>query len=286
MGKRKQKFDWDKCLKVLKEWVPANEPFLWKTARSKINASFEDNNTKRRSCDIATRLTYLAAWSGSEGTLRILTDAPDGWRWLQGALQYWYWSIRILIRFSQLDRRKRGARAASTKGALGLAHALATHEDNVATWLGEKFIQSFEDENIFDDWEANPFGAFMTKLYTLWKGIELELDDSVGVYQQVLDAWHEPDKMPEALVAACDYHCARIDGEEHGLEFEYNPYSEFAAELLAIRRVRDDLGLETPEISHSLLDSPLAHPPERMPEYEDELLERVIELAKQDLPGV
>jgi len=103
---------------------------------------------------------------------------------------------------------------------------------------------------------------------------------SLGVYVEVLDSWQDNQRLQASLLEACNYHCERIyspTDEEESPEFIWEPYIVFPAEILAIQRVRHDMGLTTPVIEHPLMQSPLADPPREPPDFEDELLAQVLE---------
>ncbi len=93
--------------------------------------------------------------------------------------------------------------------------------------------------------------------------------------------------MVKAIEAACHYHCARSFEDPNGYpEFAWEPYNVFPVDILAIRRVRDDLGLGTPDVHHPLLDSLLNKVPVKPPEIQDDILKIVRTRASQELPRI
>jgi len=85
----------------------------------------------------------------------------------------------------------------------------------------------------------------------------------------------------------CDYHCQQcFDSPGEQADFVWFPYNVFPVEILAIQRVRKDLGLSVPLIVHPLLDSPLVQVPSTPPLVQDALLGRIKERARTDFPEI
>jgi hypothetical protein len=141
----------------------------------------------------------------------------------------------------------------------------------------------------FRGWQINPLEPFLLQLYAIWKGIEVNWANypnaKLGVYQQVIQAWNDPAKLTGALDMCCDYHLMRT-GESDYQEFYCPPYEVFPVEILAIYRLRTLLNLQTPTISHELMDSPLGKLPEPVQAKPDELLKRIFEVVEKEVPNL
>ena len=83
--------------------------------------------------------------------------------------------------------------------------------------------------------------------------------DLLGDYTDVVEAWGDADAVGAALQAALDRHVKRSKTKRKGdlAEFEDVVMYAFPAEVLAVVRVREQLGLATPEPDHPLWQSPL-----------------------------
>ena len=69
-------------------------------------------------------------------------------------------------------------------------------------------------------------------------------------------------------------------------EIKREPYSVLPVEILALRNVRQRLGLDSPWPSHPLLDSPFVkNLPWELPPCQDQILSDVIAAAEKVLPG-
>ena len=116
----------------------------------------------------------------------------------------------------------------------------------------------------------------MARLYARLVGSH-DTDGVVGmckpsVYDEIMAAWDAPDRLAALLSTACDFHIRNPGPYENFVAY---PFDCYPAELLAIFRVRQRLGLETPPVSHPLLESPLARPPIPLPEFSEPAMQRI-----------
>ena len=264
-----------KLEKDLRRWC-ADPTTDW---RDKLDKSLhkEFASTRPRAAAVAAgQLDTLAHWHAQHGALAILEGRVEGWASIDRTLHYRWWVLRI-----QRDTTQVG------DVALLLAHALAFEEDSMAEWVAEMFIRSLDTAAPYV-WTGVRFGAFLLKLWSMHRGLpEIKVTrpdvTTLGVYQRVLDAWSNPVELRAALSAACDHHLSQ-SWSGNWVEFGDSPYQMLPVDILAIARVRRDLGLEMPTVEHPLLSTPLATLPPReqrprMPQP-DPLLEKVIQKAK------
>jgi hypothetical protein len=129
----------------------------------------------------------------------------------------------------------------------------------------------------------------MLRLYCLWRKAKLDEErfsqSKLGVYREVLDAWRDEGALAAALARACDYHARQARRDEIVSEFAYFPANVFPAEILAVYRVRRDLRLPTPDVQHPILAMPLARPPASIPSTPDDVLDRLMTAAEEELPA-
>jgi len=290
--KKRQSDSWSlkRALKLLVEWVPNQKTFQIDSSIESLEKILAGEELEYPIMEISSRLAYMGSWHGSSGCLRILEGDSDGWRDIQGALRFWTSSAQIMVRARQLKGQGHFLR---TNAVLCLAHSIAVREDSLADWLGQSLLTDLGEGGLYAyDWSDSPLQLLMIQLYANWRNIDLDIASrgigSLEPYDQLLAAWESPGEMVQALESACDFHCLRSpygpDRMEN--EFVYPPYDLFPAEILAIRRLREDEGLPTPEIEHKLLDSPFSTLPDPIPEFEYELLDRALDHARQELPGL
>ena len=288
MAKRKRQWSLTRELRFLKEWLPAKRDFLIDHQRRRIEDELKAP-TKYSRVSISTSFGCMASWIGGQAVVQVAAADAEGWRLVQGSYAYWHWEQRIL---EGLRRHGAMTRSDRLRVSLVLGHALAIGDQEVASWAGDTIVESLDEPEIMNPaWDlVGALPPLMVRVYALHRQLPIDFAQydhgKLYAYQKVLDAWEDPRALEGALVEACDYHVNRCRGEALGLEFAYNPYAVFPAEILAIYRVRGDLGLETPALEHPLLESPLARPPETMPEYHDELLERVLKQLRAEMPDI
>lgn len=202
----------------------------------------------------SANLIFLANWHGQYGLQSVLDGRADGWMDLDRALQYLWWSIKI-----------EPSNAMVSRVACGLAHAIVSPHQDYVDWLAKRMLKSIDD-NAFLTWEYSSFGVFMLHLWALHSGSTLPNIDrpnvaKLGVYKKVIDAWSDDKQLAEGISELCDYHLEQTRESLPLPEFIHIPYYLFPVEVLAIARIRSNLGLPMPVISHPLLSTPLAIAP-------------------------
>ena len=196
-------------------------------------------------------LVSYTSWGGrggAEGLLDLWDNRAGGWMKIRLALEYFYWNVPIELRFKAPKIQFFGCGDFGNKLALAIAPGEWQTADYFCTQMLR--VKNFGVE-------GSPLSRFLLKLYSLrnpaiFDGAS-EPVKSYGVYGTVFAAWDDPAKLTGALDVACDYHMMRT-GDDH--EFSWPPFETLAAEILAILRIRQELGLETPRIDHQLLDAP------------------------------
>lgn len=113
---------------------------------------------------------------------------------------------------------------------------------------------------------------------------ELEACD-LGPWHELFTAWASYERFAAAMLTALAYHVERATPSSRHLgEFEGGPEQAFAAELVAVTRMREASGLATPFIDHPLWQTPLVATRPTWPWPEDELLSRCMAFADEVQP--
>jgi predicted DNA-binding WGR domain protein len=223
----------------------------------------------------------------TQGAVRVLGGDEGGWPLLRAGLRYDYYRHRIaLAQFTRLDGGKTAAGAFEGRDwALLLSRALALAETEVAEWCGR---QALRHPRAFGFNYPLPLQPFMARLYALWKKATLDArrfaQSKLGPYRDVIAAWHNEGRLAAALARAGDYHARQARHDQTFSEFTSFPADLFPAEILAVDRVRRDLGLPTPDVRHSILSTPLARPPAAIPATPDDVLDRLMTAVEEELP--
>jgi hypothetical protein len=175
-------------------------------------------------------------------------------------------------------------------GARCLAQAITFKDDAFSDWCGQRMVQDARKaDGFFREWKATPFHPFMARLYARWREPEADVNtealNGLGVYQPLFDGWNNEAHVASSLLQICNYHCERrFSTEQEDTEFWHSPFQVFPAEILAIRRVRQEQVGVVPVVNHPLLDTPLGQVPSSVLLSNDELLSRVITKIKSELP--
>ena len=97
-----------------------------------------------------------------------------------------------------------------------------------------------------------------------------------GPYADIFNHWNNPGNLAPAIFAACEYHLQQaVEPKGYEIhEFNRAPFTLLPVEILALRSVRERLGLPMPEVDHPLLTSPLVtNLPRILPEAHDGVLD-------------
>jgi hypothetical protein len=252
--------------------------------RKEFLASF---GSPRRLDYIQGDLEDLARHQSTSGAVRALEGDKGGWSLLRAGVLYEYYQTWIALHcFTREDDGKRTNSAFEGRDwSLLLSRALALGETAVAEWCGR---QALRHPRAFGFNDPLPLQPFMARLYALWTKAKLDTrrfaQSKLGVYREVIDAWHDEGRLATALARACDYHARQARRDEIFSEFTFFPSDLFPAEILAVYRVRRDLRLPTPEVQHPILSTPLARPPASIPLTPDDVLDRVMTAVEEELP--
>lgn len=231
---------------------------------------------------ISAILDTLAEDIMTQGALAVLIGKENGWRDIQHGLAYEKWSARFrhgfMARDNCFDEARNPASAALFNGreALGLCLAIFLGDETYARGFGTHLLNTFErmegGDNVY--FYTTPFFPFALKLLSIWNGREIvlrtdlsnpfrtDMDNPLGRYRAVVDYWKSPSLLAGAIINVCDLHCEDVcDLRTSAISaFDFHPYNVFPVEIGAIIKVRESLGLETPELMHPLTSTPLLSP--------------------------
>lgn len=263
-----------------KEWLsnPDSKKLFYDRSRKEVEEAVGKEPTPADLRVFARTLERFAVWEAVYGAVLVSEGNQVGWSHIGASVEYDGWRLRLQVGLCERDQ---GAPVFVGDACRCLAAAIALRRDALAHWCGLRLVKSVETgDEVFLGWQHTPFEPFLVKLYALWRGQNLDVRRPgicrLGVYQQVFDAWDDEPAFAAAVRGICDYHCARTTGSRLDHEFQWGIYDVFPGEVLALQRIRRELGMPQVTVEHPLLDNPLAHPPEEIVPVEDELMERGI----------
>lgn len=293
MAKRYQR-TWQlaKEIRKLKQWLADvdQKTFQWDDARETILSELSTPNDKTAN-SIRVDLVQVHCWKVAEGIVAVIENSTNRWKYIDLGLRFAVCDVQIAFG-NYLDRRlpKRGA-LSDVEYPLVLAGAIALGHNVFADWFGEILVESYlSGKGAFRDWKWTPLYPFVTELYARWRGIDVSkhlVHRSLDAYSGLLEYWDNPEKLTSSMVDACNYHCSHIKPTERDItEFEKPPYTVFPVEIVAYQRIRHELGMPTLGLDHPILNTPLAHVPEKIVPINDPVLERVVAFIRQQFPSV
>jgi len=230
-------------------------------------------------------LSNVGCWYGQTGARKVLHSDPSGWIDISNSLEYVVWHERTL--FAALDN-KSATTIHMGRSIFAMLHCICSRLDDKAIWFGNRIISTLIHDSAqkarnrkLVGWQEAPLYGFALRLFAIWKGLpsfESDLDvQPLGIYEDVLDSWFNLSKLEQNLAVACDYHVHQAfdDSDNDTQEFFVPLYDLFPVEILAIKRIREDLGQPIPNITHPLLQTTLAEPPSNLVPSNDQLLNEV-----------
>lgn len=230
------------------------------------------------------RISQLAAWHARRGCVLLgETKAEEGWQELKRSFDYRLWQLRLEVEQVRITNAKGRQEANPTFAPfhlLGMATAFRDWE--AQRWVGDNVVTS-RNNRLFGHWMSSARGYFrryLCEIYARSTGGG-GFPDDFGPYVSVFFGWNDQQRLADAIYAACDYHVQQIKADG---EFENNPHDIFPSEMVALYRIRERLGLETPAVKHALLETPFANVPDSI-EYEpDSLVHEAMDLVMRLLP--
>lgn len=233
----------------LHEWVArsANQKFLRDDQEAQLRESLAD---PRRRPQVHVAAWMLGTWHLGSGLHRVLEGDAEGFdeaRVGQGLRR-----CSLLLRERHQgpgQRRTATARLPFSRlhGAWTALLGLALHDPG-ADALYE--LLRDEPESTFDDGEHLPL--FTRELLALHAGQRPTLTPRLGPYQETLMHWHGEARVFAAhLAQLLDLHLEGTRGA--GASFDDPPCRLYPVEVLAVRAVREWLGLTMPKVEHPMM---------------------------------
>lgn len=253
------------------------------THRSKIKTYSEEDNP-RAAAAISNRCTSLAGVWGIPGKVSILNGDNTGWAQVDLAISLQAWSVIFdLGSLTNAARRNELAEwVLLTFGTADMASSLChAYQANLHGWhkgLSDAWRSLVDTPEIHskgtDWWQSGTHGEMHFECFCLrmfregvmspaWKLPAAIENRNLGPFQGIVDGWTDSGRIAEALHQALDYHCDNFTDDGPGTPwapFQHAPFDLVPVWYFAILKRRREEGLETPEISHPLLDLPTAKP--------------------------
>jgi hypothetical protein len=260
-----------RAIKSYRTWLEKNRDQSIEFAPVYIKKSFDlDDFGAIKTLPIS--LSDLANVFGSQGCLDILDEKPAGWQFVGRSLAYHEWAIRLcaeaFFRQAFLGKFRDVVNLTAQLSTIAnmLCSAIVRNRSKSQLELTQTMLRAFTVPDAVSDvfWRVSRFEPFVLqllhKVYGQHLPNRLEAMD-MRVFGPVLQHWDEPTELSAAIVRVCDYHCRNIfdrGRKDRPPEFMDSPFALIPFEVLAIYKLRDSMGLETPAVEHPILMTPLA----------------------------
>jgi hypothetical protein len=240
---------------------------------------------------LGRRLSYLANWYAREGVANLSSSNAGAWAELLKGAQFEFWNIRIRCRsYDRLPNKFRADELSAPiidAGQCGIL-CMALGAWTEADWMAHRLQQSRTDGSISPWTWYHAVPRLVIALQRLLAGQRDVSDLELGVYRNIFAQWDNQANLRQALLDAANYHVENLRDKSNAdiAEFTHPPMDIVPAELIAIQRVREKLGLETPAIDHPLMETPFANPPSNLRPEPDELLSQVLDKVRTIIPDL
>lgn len=259
-----------KSVKTIGRVVESHRKWLQRTAlklEERERAAFE----KALSVDalhafmlIASTLDGLGTVHATRGLVGLFDGREGAWLDIERSWLYRSWEARLRIKVAaqsaflgQFRGVGTGLSQSAHNAVLVLAYDLAFASGRRTVWMVQPLTDVLRgDPRDRPDREHLERFVLAIEGFAQGRAAPVAEVDEMGVYGEVVRSWSDPKRLRDALLAACEYHCENMvdtGDEDFTPEFRDPPFDLVPAEILAVIRVRERLGLETPAVDHPLL---------------------------------
>ena len=237
---------------------------------------------------ISDSLSIAATYYGTEGAVQVVDNDADGWTAIHKAAAYRLRAMNIrteaFLRTSFLKefRTVPSLQNVSSIAACLLCYCTVFELEDWRVKALRSLSTIVHSGDAIDDsyWSQRVFEPFVLRLHQQLLTIDLPnelVQRDLGIYGQVFEHWNDVNRLEGVLFDLCEYHCRNMEdkGGKWDPEFKRAPFDLFAIEILAINKIREQLGVESVKCNHPLQSSPLSSSLCRQAEECDEILRRV-----------
>ena len=255
----------------LHEWAarPANAKFLHHDQEAQLRESLPD---ARRRTQVHVAAWMLGTWHLGCGMHRVLEGDSDGFDEARVGQGLRRCSLLLRERHQSSQQRRAGGQQlpfSRLHGAWTAMLGLALHDPGA-----EPLYELLRDEPESTFAEGEPLPLFVRQLLQLHAGQRPTLTPRLGPYQGVLMHWQSDGRVfAQQLAGLLDLHLEGTRGA--GAAFDDPPCRLYPVEVLAVRAVREWLGLAMPKVEHPLMFTNLGTMLPTRPWPQHELVQRL-----------
>ena len=275
-----------RLLKVHREWIKDASEDIKQSGTDRVEDNLRSGGLRAIKI-LPVGLGQLAVYHGIRGVVEVCDGKETGWKDIDVSVQCHWLAVKLkATAFFQLAAEGRQSEVVSLMLAMPMPGHLLAYSTvlGLSDWQAE--LRGILDHMAImpgavdpDIWKKRAYEPFLMRLDQKLRKDELPAgieDHKIGPYSGVFTHWDNPKELAESLVTICDYHCDRMIDKGADEEFDVAPFDLYPCEILAVYRIREQLGLETPMIEHPILATPLsAIRSRKRAKIDDPLLARV-----------
>lgn len=277
-----------------KSWIEGRETFVQHDL-AQLYESLSNDVSLQSLRGSTVSLDSLGHYYARVGTTKVVEGDQSGWDSIRLSIAYYFWTIKIRghaafnTLFLSPVQRLLGLQSELPEIACLCCYLMATDRTPELQFLIDLLVKAIERPELVDRefWDERYFEPFVLELFRKQTGVTVpEIDQAkLGPYSAVLENWDDADRLEPALFNICDYHCRNMEDDfgDWKPEFDRSPFDLLPIEIFAIFNVRKKMGLTNPQISHPLMQTPLAS----MPPSDGQLpSDRVLEMIERAFNSV
>ena len=259
----KRKFNIEKIKKNINEWVldESQKKTFFHRSTEKIKSFL--NNEYDNAGLLSGNLNRLSTWYFNIGVDSVLNGKDSGHDDILLSCIYNYWHIRITYNFNLKINKKTTLDLNDI--ALSLSKLLALGLFNFSDGIAKVLTDGIASDLLLG-LSTKSIASYIMQLYCKWKKFPLpnQMNDFLKpnqVHQQMIENLESEDIeiIKENIENACNFHVSRskYDTNKEYYEFSVDRYMIYPVEILSFLKIREQLKLSNPTLSHVLMDSPL-----------------------------
>lgn len=205
-------------------------------------------------------LDALGTYYGILGTVELIDGQEGGWKHISTAIDFRGWGLKLR---AESFFRKIGS-AVNLTNHVGCAACLVCVSEKWGEMAESVLREIDRDQESVDQayWKSRRFEPFVSECCLIRDGKEPSNGNLEPPYLTIIQNWNDDGALVHALEQVCEYHCANMDdvGGDWDPEFKHSPFDLLPCEVMLVRRIRKELGLSIPEVTHELMS--LVSPPD------------------------
>jgi hypothetical protein len=250
-----------KLTEVHRKWLQETAPLLLEEAAESLAQDLEEGElASLRGSQVS--LSHFATYYGIKGVVGLVDGQHDAWDNVYLSCSFHLHRLRLW--FALWTRLSDEISLTFTIGqvACSLCFCLANGLPEWTRLFADILAQAEWNDRLVERryWQGRkfePFALHLSQACASDVAIAPLEGSALGIYSDVLNNWNSPGRLSQTLETVCEYHCQNMEDiwrkDNWDPEFDHPPFDLIPWEVLAIRQIRHQVGLPTPQPTHPLL---------------------------------